>query len=69
LPTNINRILHSDDKFPGHFVYNEEIAITNYDGSILDKGRTSSLRLDDDMVNIPDVERMIKHLATFCVKK
>ena len=69
LPTNIDRILHSNDKFPGHFVYREENVITNHDGSFLDKSRTSSLRLDDEMVDIPDVERMIKHLATFCVKK
>src|SRR5690606_16866904 len=41
LPTNIDRILHSNDKFPGHFVYREENVITNHDGSFLDKSRTS----------------------------
>lgn len=69
LPTNINRIIGSDESYPGHFFYNEEIAITNFEGEFLSKDRTSTLRFDDNSVYIPDVDRAIKHLATFCVKK
>ncbi|WBV60837.1 hypothetical protein PFY12_01650 [Chryseobacterium camelliae] len=69
LPTNINRIIGSDESYPGHFFYSEEIVITNFEGKFLTKGRTSALRFDDNSVYIPDVDRAIKYLATFCMKK
>ncbi|MCE3074359.1 hypothetical protein [Chryseobacterium gwangjuense] len=69
LPTNINRIIGSNESYPGHFFYNEETAITNFEGEFLSKDRTSTLRFDDKSVYIPDVDKAIKHLATFCVKK
>ncbi|CAA7386011.1 hypothetical protein [Chryseobacterium fistulae] len=70
LPTDIERIVRSNESFPGHFVYHEEAAVTNLeDGTFVNKSRTSSLRLNEESVSIPDVEKAIKHLATFCRKK
>ncbi|CAA7195541.1 hypothetical protein [Chryseobacterium potabilaquae] len=71
LPTNIDRIVRSDESFPGHFVYREEAVVTTLveDGYFINKSRTSSLRLNEESVSIPEVEKAIKHLATFCRKK
>ncbi|RMZ60000.1 hypothetical protein D1632_10420 [Chryseobacterium nematophagum] len=70
LPTDIDRIVRSNESFPGHFVYREEAAVTNLEnGTFVKNSRTSTLRLNEESVSIPDVEKAIKHLATFCRKK